>query len=123
MSHLKKLTDMLNDKPELVMEMKQTLDLAKDLEYLTYFEAKKQFYFQTRNKHFPGDSLAREDLLAINMLSITDTAFQAYLNKKINSMDPLVSTLDKCTKFIGAETLKNLQTTRLAGGTRHLYST
>ena len=115
MSHLKKLTDMLNDKPELVMEMKQTLDLAKDLEYLTYFEAKKQFYFQTRNKHFPGDSLAREDLLAINMLSITDTAFQAYLNKKINSMDPLVSTLDKCTKFIGAETLKNLQTTRLAG--------
>jgi len=113
MSHLKKLADMLIDKPELVMEMKQTLDPAKDLEYLTGFEAKKRFYSETRNKQFPRDSLTKEDLLAINTMSVTDTLFLAYLNKKLNITDPLVSTLEKCTLLIGAETLKDLQKARM----------
>jgi len=109
MSQLKKVADMLTDKPDLVMELKQTLDLAKDLEYLTYFEAKKSFYGETRKSPFPSDSLSKEDLIAISTMSVTDTAFLSYLNKKLKSTDPLTSTLEKCTRLLGNEALKNLQ--------------
>jgi len=113
MSHLKKLADMLTDKPELMMELKQTLDLSKDMEYLTYFEAKKQFYSETRNKQFTGDSIPGADFLAISTMSVTDSVFLSYLNKKLNSTDPLISTLEKCTTLIGANKLKDLQQSAL----------
>ncbi|MCX6246296.1 MAG: DUF748 domain-containing protein [Bacteroidetes bacterium] len=113
MSHLGKLTEMLKDKPELVMELKQTLDPDKDLEYLTYNEAKKRFYAETMNKQFSGDTIPREDFLAISTLSITDSAFVAYLNKKTLITNPLVSTLEKCTRMIGAENLKRLQKSKM----------
>jgi hypothetical protein len=113
MSHLKKLADMLNDKPELTMELKQTIDLPSDLENLTYFEARKKYYSETRNKQFQGDSIPQADLLAINTLSVTDTAFLSYLNKKLGIKDPLVSTLEKCTRLLGADNLKKLQQAKL----------
>jgi hypothetical protein len=104
---------MLNDKPELLMDLKQTLDPAKDLENLTFFQAKKRFYTETRKSPFPADSISKDDLVSINTMSVTDTAFLSYLNKKVNVTDPLVSTLEKCTSFLGAENLKNLQKANL----------
>jgi hypothetical protein len=96
-----------------MMELKQTLDLSKDMEYLTYFEAKKQFYSETRNKQFTGDSIPGADFLAISTMSVTDSVFLSYLNKKLNSTDPLISTLEKCTTLIGANKLKDLQQSAL----------
>jgi hypothetical protein len=113
LSNLKKIADMLNDKPELLMDLKQTLDPAKDLENLTFFQAKKRFYTETRKSPFPADSISKDDLVSINTMSVTDTAFLSYLNKKVNVTDPLVSTLEKCTSFLGAENLKNLQKANL----------
>jgi hypothetical protein len=111
---------MLEEKPELVMELKQTVDVEKEFEYLTYQEAKKWYYFGNTKKQPVPDSLAKEDLTAVNLISITDTALGSSLDRELKNKDPLLSPLEKCIAFFGAGKLKELQKSRMEKRNQYL---
>ncbi|MCX6244597.1 MAG: DUF748 domain-containing protein [Bacteroidetes bacterium] len=119
-SQLEKVVKMLEEKPELLMELKQTVDVEKEFEYLTYQEAKKWFYFGKTKKQPVPDSLAKEDLAAVNGISITDTALESSLDRELKNKDPLLSPLEKCIAFFGAGKLKELQRSRMEKRNQYL---
>jgi hypothetical protein len=120
MNQVQKMGKLLEEKPELVMELKQTLDPAKELEYLTFFKAKKRFYFEMQKKQPVPDSLGKDAISAINATTITDTVFLAYVERKLTVRNPLASPQEKCAAFIGAESLKSLQKTMMEQRNREL---
>jgi hypothetical protein len=120
LARLENVKKVLDDKPELVVQFNQALDSAKDLEYLTRFEAKKRFYIETRHRSSSQDSLSNEDLININNISITDTGFVGYLDRKLNSKDPMRSTLEKCATLIGKQPLESLRKKRVENRNRSL---
>jgi hypothetical protein len=120
LKQLQKIVQMLEEKPELVMELKQTVDVEKEFEYLTYQEAKKWFYFGKTKKQPVPDSIAKDDVEALEGISITDTALEASLDRELKNKDPLLTPLEKCIAFFGAGKLKELQQSRMEKRNQYL---
>ena len=117
---LYKVVKMLEEKPELFMELKQTVDKEKEFEYLTFLEAKKWFYFGKTKKQPVPDSLAKEDEAAVEKISITDTALESSLDRELKNKDPMLSPLQKCIAFFGAGKLRELQKSRMEKRNQYL---
>lgn len=110
---LSKLKTLLDEKPELILEMKQVVDTAKGIEYLAFQESRKLFYFKTiRNMPAP-DTLAGEDLAAVDAIDNSDPAFLRFLANEVNNHDPLVSPLEKCFMLVGHDRIAAMQQARM----------
>ncbi|MCX6249310.1 MAG: DUF748 domain-containing protein [Bacteroidetes bacterium] len=108
LNQVSKLINAMLSKPELRLEFRKTGDPAKEIELLSYFNAKTRYYFDRQKTTPVPDSLSAMDLDAINKINTTDTAFIHYLNMKIGDYSPLNSTMDKCIRMIGRDLLEKI---------------
>jgi hypothetical protein len=113
MAKLENIKKILDEKPELSLEMKQVIDTAKAIEYLAFFEARKAFYFGMISHQAVPDSLKPEDLMAIDNIDNSEPSFLAYLDSTLNVHDPLVSPLEKCIRLTSHPKLVVLQNARM----------
>ncbi len=114
------ITKVLEEKPELTLELKQVLDSTKDIEFISYFEAKKRYYFEEQKKLPIPDSLADEDKAAIKNIDLTGLEFRAWLDRKLNNQDPEMSTFEKCVLLIGDKQLQAMHALRMNGRNQFL---
>ena len=113
MEKLSTIKKILDEKPELVLEMKQVIDTAKAIEYLAFFEARKAYFFR-HIKHQPiPDSLPAEDLKAIDNIDNSEPSFLSFVDSTLNLYDPLISPLEKCIRLTGHDKLVALQLARM----------
>jgi len=116
LNQVAKLVTAMQSKPELSLEFRRTEDPVKELELLSYFNAKTRYYFERKKGTPVPDTISVSDLTAINAINTTDTSFIHYLNVKIGDYSPLNSTMDKCIRMIGRdelETILNRQAVKL----------
>ena len=92
---------------------------AKEKEYITFYEAKKQYFMHTN--HMNAESFSDKDSLSVNKMAIRDKGFISYLSSRVK--DPLLFTLqEKCSRLVGEKDIekalkrlnKNRQETFLA---------
>lgn len=102
------ITKVLEEKPELILEMKQVVDSTKDIEYISYFESKKRYYFEELKKQTIPDSLTRDDQAVIKNIDITSLEFHGWLDRKLNNQDPELSTFEKCVMLTGEKQIQSL---------------
>lgn len=100
-----KIADFLTDNPEASISIHPVQYAAKEKEYLTYFEAKKKFFFSTRKKE--EQVFNKEDSIRIDKLPVKDPAFIKYLNNQVKD-SMIFSILEKCTRLIGAKKINSL---------------
>ncbi len=113
MDKLSDIKKILDEKPELVLDLKQVIDTAKAIEYLAFFEARKAYYYaQVKHSAVP-DSVGAEDLTAIDNTDNSGPAFLAYLDNTLNIHDPMVSPLEKCFRLSGYAKIAAMQKERM----------
>jgi len=110
MDNIKKLLD---EKPELSLELKQVVDTAKAIEHLAFFEARKDYFFKKVSHQPVPDTLTPENLNAINAIDNSEPAFLTYLDSTLNIHDPLVSPLEKCIRLEGHDKLLTREKSRM----------
>ena len=95
---LKRIADFLDKNPEASITVNPQRYELKEKEYILFYEAKKKYYMQCSGKNI--GSYNEDDSLIVEKMSIKDSLFIDYLNKKVhNSM--LFTVQDKCIKLIG----------------------
>ena len=78
--------------------------MAKEKEYVTFYEAKKKYYLFAN--HMAPEAFTDKDSITVNKLAIRDKNFTAYLNSRVR--DTLLFTLqEKCTRLAGAKDIDN----------------
>jgi len=86
----------------------------KEKEYILFFEAKKKYFLLSKEKNSP---FSENDSLKVDKMSVKDSLFVQYLNKKVNNK-MLFTIQEKCNKFIGSDIInakfKNLTKEREA---------
>ena len=104
---LEKVAELLKDKPELVVEFTQNVNPDKELEFLTYQEAKKLFLKETQAKVFT-EPLNEEDIKQLTTLQNKDSAFVLFIQSKTTKLNKLASHLDKCKNVVGLTELRKM---------------
>jgi hypothetical protein len=93
---IKKMADFLKDNPKEYITIHPEIYEAKEKEYILLFEAKKKYYLLKNKKN--AHSFTEEDNENVDKMSIKDSCFVNYLNKKVK--DPLLFTIQgKCEKL------------------------
>ncbi len=90
------IVDFLIKNPDASIAVYPMLYSDKEKEYIQFFEAKKKYFLLSNEKH----SLSEEDSLKVDKMSVKDSVFVHYLNKKMNNTG-LFTIQEKCNKFIG----------------------
>ncbi len=93
-----RLANFLKKNPEASVSIYPMQFEEKEKEYITFFEAKKKYFFVSNNIN--DQFLSEDDSLKVEKISVKDSFFVQYLNKQVN--DPMLFTIqDKCNKLLG----------------------
>jgi hypothetical protein len=93
------IVDFLKTNPEASITVYPMQYAEKEKERILFFEAKKKYFFLSTNNN--SKILSEGDSLKIDKMSVKDSLFVHYLNKKVN--DTMLFTIQgKCTKFVGS---------------------
>jgi hypothetical protein len=95
---IKKITNFMKNNPEASIAVFPMLYSEKEKEYILFFEAKKKYFLIS--KGIKNQVLSKDDSLKIDKLSIKDSVFVKYLNKKA-SKALMFTVQDKCYNFVG----------------------
>jgi hypothetical protein len=94
---IEKTGDFLLKTPGATILVYPTQYALKEKEYILFFEAKKKYFLEKNRKNLR--SLSTDDSLKIENMSIKDSLFTSYLNRKIK--DTLIYTVqEKCTRIV-----------------------
>lgn len=96
---LKRMANFLDENPEATITVNAQRYELKEKEYILFYEAKKKYYIKHNDKN--SRSFDEDDSLKVEKMSIKDSLFIHYLNKKVNNA-LLFTVQDKCTQLIGA---------------------
>lgn len=91
------IVEYLKDNPNFHISVNSIWYTEKEKEYIAFFEAKKRFYLSATGKH--TDILSADDTIAIDRISVKDSLFVRYLDKKTGQ--GLFTVQDKCLKLVG----------------------
>ncbi len=95
---LGKIADFLEDNPTANLTIAPKIYAEKEKEYITFFEAKKKYFFF--NNHGNAANMTEGDSILIDKMSIKDKAFVKYLDNNIK--DSMVFTVqEKCGRLLG----------------------
>lgn len=95
---IERIVDFLEENKNNTITVRPEVYTEKEKEYILFFEAKKQFYLAV-NKMQVKD-LSERDSLQIEKISVKDSAFTYYLNKRT---DPALHTIqEKCAQIVTA---------------------
>lgn len=98
-----KLANDLLKNPRSSIDVYPIVYAEKEMEHISFFEAKKKYFLQSKNKN--DQLLSRTDSLKVNRMSVKDSLFVRYLNKQVNN-NMLFTIQDKCNNFIGFATIE-----------------
>ncbi len=112
---VEKMVDFLIENPEAQIKIHPQLYDSKEKESILFYEAKKKFYMTYQG--MKNGLISEKDSLEIVKMSIKDSLFVRYVNKKTH--DPMLFTMqDKCAKLISTNKVnseyKTLNTNRKA---------
>jgi hypothetical protein len=94
---IEKIGDFLVKNPDATIKVYPTQYALKEKEYILFFEAKKKYFLEKSKKD--SGSFNAEDSLNIENMSIRNSQFKDYLNRKIK--DTLIYTVqEKCTHIV-----------------------
>jgi hypothetical protein len=71
----------------------------KEKEYIQFFEAKKKYFLSSNDKN--DQSLSEKDSLKVDKMSLKDSLFVHYLNKKPGN-NMLFTNQEKCNNIVGS---------------------
>ena len=77
---------------------------TKEKEYILFFEAKKKYFLLINNKN--AQSFSRADSLKVDKMSVKDSLFVLYLNKRTYGL-MLFTIQEKCWVTIGSAIINN----------------
>jgi len=95
---IKKITNFMKSNPEASIAVYPMLYKEKEKEYILFFEAKKEYILLS--KGIKNQVLSKDDSLKIDKMSIKDSMFGKYLNKRA-SKALMFTVQDKCCNFVG----------------------
>jgi hypothetical protein len=95
---MEKMVDNLKENPETNITVRPIWYTEKEKEYILFFEAKKLFYQSYSN--IGTRELTEADTIVIDKISVKDSSFTRYLDKKVNT-NGLYTVQDKCMKLVG----------------------
>jgi hypothetical protein len=97
---VKSMIDFLIHNPEASIKVHPIQYADKEKEYIQFFEAKKKFFLLSKNKN--DQVLCKDDSLAVDNMSVKDSLFVHFLNKKVD--DSMLFTIqEKCNKYVGSD--------------------
>lgn len=104
MHFLKKMASFLSDNPNATIVITSDRYEIKEKEYILLFEAKKKYFVDINN--IKNAELTEDDSSIVEEMSIKDSLFLKYLNKKVS--DTLAFTIqDKCSRIIDSSFVDN----------------
>ncbi|MDF2438927.1 MAG: hypothetical protein K0Q95_3303 [Bacteroidota bacterium] len=107
------LAEFLKENPNVSINVTPVNFTDKEKEYMLFFEAKKKYYLQTKNKkHTEFDE---KDSIEVFRMEVKDSVFRKYIESRIkNKM--LYTMQAKCEAYVGSEVVhkkfENLNKTR-----------
>jgi hypothetical protein len=106
---IRKMANFLINKPEANIAVYPVLYAEKEKEYILYFEARKKYFLSLNAQK--GQKLSEDDSLKVDKMSVKDSLFIHFLNKKVN--DTMLFTVQgKCNRLVGSE-LVNIKFSQL----------
>ena len=92
------MVDFLTSNPEASVAVYPMPYTEKEKEHILFFEARKKYFVSVEGKD--ESSISEEDSVKIDKMSIKDSLFVHYLNKKVH--DTMLFTIqEKCLRLIG----------------------
>jgi len=102
--YLGRIADFLEKNPEASITIQPIIHKEKELEHIRFFEAKKLYY--KNSKRIKTENLTEEDSIAIDKMSVKDSLFVAYLDRRVG--DSLLFTVqEKCLYILGESSIAN----------------
>jgi len=101
---IKKINHFLEKNESAQITISPMIYTAKEKEHILLFEAKKK-YFMDANK-ITNKNLSEEDSLKVDKMSVKDSFFIKYLDKRVNN-SMLFTVQEKCAVIIGNELISN----------------
>jgi len=95
---IKKITNFMKKSPEASISVYPMIYAEKEKEYILFFEAKKKYFLLS--KGIKNKVLSKDDSLKIEKMSIKDSVFVKYLNKRADKA-LMFTVQDKCINFVG----------------------
>ncbi len=99
---ISKLVDHLQKNPEAAIEIYPIVYATKELEHISYFEAKRKYFLLSNSSN--DHTLSRTDSLKVNKMSVKDSLFVGYIDKQVNN-NRLFTLQNKCNALIGSANL------------------
>jgi hypothetical protein len=93
------MADFLIKNPEASISVYPMPYAEKEKEQLLFFEAKKKYFLLSEEKK---SLFGEDDSLKVDKMSVKDSLFVHYLNKKVNNK-MLFTIQEKCNKFVGSD--------------------
>ncbi len=97
---VQKMADFLKDNPSASIYVVPDIYVEKEKEYISFFESKKLYYCALKEKN--SKDLNRNDTLDIEKISIKDSLFVRYIDKKVGK-NSFYTIQDKCKHLIGGD--------------------
>jgi hypothetical protein len=93
------MVDFLINNPDASITVYPMQYTEKEKEHILFFEAKKKYFLLLKDQN--ALSLNEDDSLKVDKMSVKDSLFVHYLNKKVGG-NMLFTIQEKCNKFIGS---------------------
>jgi hypothetical protein len=93
------IVDFLINNPDASISVYPMEYAEKEKEHILFFEAKKKYFLLFKDQN--ALSLNKNDSLKVDKMSVKDSLFVHYLNKKVGG-NMLFTIQEKCNKFIGS---------------------
>lgn len=94
---IKKIAEFLKENPGQVISVRPEFYLDKEKEYTLFFEAKKKYYLSAYRRTV--STLDADDSTEIERISVKDSAFTHFLNKRVGP--DLHTVQEKCAVVVG----------------------
>lgn len=101
---MKNISDFLKKNPEAHLVIQPVFHVAKEKENLLLFEAKKKYFFLSRNEKV--GPLSKDDSMKVEKLSSKDSSFIRFLDRSLKNSE-LLSLQEKCSRFVEREVVEN----------------
>jgi hypothetical protein len=98
---VKKIAKFLRDNPDQKISVQPEFYVEKEKEYILFYEAKKVFYFLAYKKGLTP--LNEADSTAIEKMSVKDSAFTRFLNKRAGK--GFHTAQEKCARIVSTATI------------------
>ncbi len=102
---LNKIAEVLENKPELNVELMQLTNYKMEEEFFALFLVKKKFY-ENQHRLTLADSISKELTDSIKAVDQRDSAFIKFVDEQLNTNDNLTPIQEKCREIIGEDILR-----------------